>query len=337
MISFIVPAHNEQACLGRTLSAIHTSAKAVGRPYEVIVVDDGSTDGTPAMLAGMKTSPVDLTVIRQGQSGPALARNRGAAVATGEVLAFLDDDTLAPPGWLLALNSAFDDHPEAQGIGAPPSPVTPNGLDKRRVGNGSGSDASMPLAFEPQKWISTHNLAVQRSAFEAVRGFLPESVCQDEDLDFLYRLLQQGFVLIKTNRSAIYHRSRESLGGIIRQQFHFGRTDVHIFRRFFPGQLVWDFPVGRFLHLRDFGCCRNFPFNACLRLDFLKGFLVSLACMGWWFWLPLVYLFLLWGGIFLHVRKPRFALALLGTLLLRDAAYLAGHVRGSCEIGALYL
>ena len=46
MISFIVPAHNEQACLGRTLQAIHESAQAVGRPYEIVVVDDASTDAT---------------------------------------------------------------------------------------------------------------------------------------------------------------------------------------------------------------------------------------------------------------------------------------------------
>ena len=46
MLSFVVPAHNEQACLGRTVQAIHAAARATGRPYEVIVVDDASTDAT---------------------------------------------------------------------------------------------------------------------------------------------------------------------------------------------------------------------------------------------------------------------------------------------------
>jgi len=51
MISFIVPAHNEQASLGRTLEAIHKAARAVGQPYEIIVVDDASTDATPEIAA----------------------------------------------------------------------------------------------------------------------------------------------------------------------------------------------------------------------------------------------------------------------------------------------
>jgi glycosyl transferase family 2 len=51
MISFIVPAHNEQASLGRTLEAIHTAASAVGQPYEIVVVDDASTDATPEIAA----------------------------------------------------------------------------------------------------------------------------------------------------------------------------------------------------------------------------------------------------------------------------------------------
>jgi glycosyltransferase involved in cell wall biosynthesis len=51
MISFIVPAHNEQASLGRALEAIHKAARAVGQPYEIIVVDDASTDATPEIAA----------------------------------------------------------------------------------------------------------------------------------------------------------------------------------------------------------------------------------------------------------------------------------------------
>ena len=51
MISFIVPAHNEQASLGRTLEAIHQAARVVGQPYEIIVVDDASTDATPEIAA----------------------------------------------------------------------------------------------------------------------------------------------------------------------------------------------------------------------------------------------------------------------------------------------
>ena len=72
MLSFIVPAHNEQAVLGRTLTAIHECAQATGEPYEVIVVDDASTDAT-AEIARQKNA----TVISVQHRHIAAARNAG--------------------------------------------------------------------------------------------------------------------------------------------------------------------------------------------------------------------------------------------------------------------
>jgi glycosyltransferase involved in cell wall biosynthesis len=92
MISFIVPAHNEQACLPRTLQAIHDSARAVGQPYEIIVVNDASTDATAEMARqnGARVISVDHRQI-------AATRNSGARAALGERLFFIDADTLANP------------------------------------------------------------------------------------------------------------------------------------------------------------------------------------------------------------------------------------------------
>jgi GT2 family glycosyltransferase len=305
--------------------------------FEIIVVDDGSTDETASVLGTMRRSHPGLVVIRQEHLGPALARNRGAAAATGAILAFLDDDAEAPAGWLTAIDETFEDHPDVQGVGSQSLAAFHAGaLDKRRYWKNPNAETPMPLAFEPQKWLSTHNLAVRRGAFDAVNGFLPENVCQDEDLDFLYRLLQKGFILLRTRKAVVRHHSRETFSAILGQQFHFGRTDVHIFRRFFPRQLVVDFQIGRFLRLPDFFCVQNFPFNCCLRIDFFKVFLVTLALAVWFAWLPLLYLALLWLGMWVQVKDPFFSLILLRTSLVRDAAYLAGHVRGSWEAGAVY-
>jgi glycosyltransferase involved in cell wall biosynthesis len=70
MISFVVPAHNEQACLGRTLQAIHDAACAIGKPYEVIVVDDASTDATADVgrIAGAIVVPVNVPVAEIAKS-----------------------------------------------------------------------------------------------------------------------------------------------------------------------------------------------------------------------------------------------------------------------------
>jgi glycosyltransferase involved in cell wall biosynthesis len=88
MISFIVPAYNEEHELLGTLAAIHDAASSAGQPYEIIVVDDASTDATPeiASQAGAK-------VIRINQRQIAAARNAGACAAQGEYLFFVDADT----------------------------------------------------------------------------------------------------------------------------------------------------------------------------------------------------------------------------------------------------
>src|SRR5436305_2557137 len=88
MISFIVPAHNEQAQLGRTLQAIHGAGQALGRQYEIIVVDDASADVT-SEIARQNNARVVSVNHRQ----IAATRNSGARAAQGERLFFVDADT----------------------------------------------------------------------------------------------------------------------------------------------------------------------------------------------------------------------------------------------------
>jgi len=103
MLSFVLPAHNEQALLGQTLRALRAAAEAAGEPFELIVVDDASTDRTAEVAAagGATVVPVNFRKI-------SAVRNAGARVATGDVLIFVDADTLVPPetlaGVLKALN-----------------------------------------------------------------------------------------------------------------------------------------------------------------------------------------------------------------------------------------
>lgn len=88
MLSFIVPAHNEEACLAHTLAAIHESARTIAAPYEVIVVDDASTDQT-AEIARQHNARVVSVQHRQ----IAATRNSGGRAATGDRLFFIDADT----------------------------------------------------------------------------------------------------------------------------------------------------------------------------------------------------------------------------------------------------
>jgi glycosyltransferase involved in cell wall biosynthesis len=93
MLSFVVPAHNEERLLRGTLEAIHQAASATGQPYEVIVVDDASTDHTAAIARDCQARVVSVT-----HRHIAASRNAGASAAGGELLVFVDADTRVNPG-----------------------------------------------------------------------------------------------------------------------------------------------------------------------------------------------------------------------------------------------
>jgi glycosyltransferase involved in cell wall biosynthesis len=112
MLSFVVPAHNEQACLGHTVEAIHTAARASGRPYEVIVVDDASTDATAEVARKH-----DATVVCVNHRQIAATRNAGGRTARGEFLFFVDADTVISPQVVAAALRQLDRR--AAGGGAP--------------------------------------------------------------------------------------------------------------------------------------------------------------------------------------------------------------------------
>ena len=92
MVSFIVPAHNEESCLGQTLQAINEAARAIDHSYEVIVVDDASTDATAEVARRH-----EATVLRVNHRKIAATRNSGANHARGERLFFVDADTTINP------------------------------------------------------------------------------------------------------------------------------------------------------------------------------------------------------------------------------------------------
>ena len=92
--------------------------------YEVIVVDNVSSDETKAVVDSRLPHP-QLTYVYQGKLGLSTARNRGAAIAQGSILAYLDDDAEAAPHWLAALAAAVEAHPQAAIAGGPVSLIWP--------------------------------------------------------------------------------------------------------------------------------------------------------------------------------------------------------------------
>ena len=154
LASVIVPAHDSEATLGRTLDCLR--AQDAQFEYEVIVVDDGSTDHTPE-IAAAAGDPVRL--IRQERGGASAARNRGYGASRGAALAFCDADCFPEPGWLGAGVRALEHADLVQGhVRADPGAVL------------GPYDRSLWITHEVGLW-ETANLFVSRELFARVGGF----------------------------------------------------------------------------------------------------------------------------------------------------------------------
>lgn len=169
---------------------------------EIIVVDDGSTDGTRGIAESFA-----VRYVHQENAGPAAARNHGARVAQGEIVAFTDSDCVPEPDWVDALVSGFEDGVVAVG----------GGYD---IANGSSPLARMVheeivmrhAGFDREvDFLGSFNVAYRRSAFEAVGGF-DESfrIASGEDNDLAYRLSDAGGTLrfVADAKVAHYHPTR---------------------------------------------------------------------------------------------------------------------------------
>jgi glycosyltransferase involved in cell wall biosynthesis len=101
-LSVVISTYNRAAMLADTLGDL--AGQSGDTAFEVVVVDDGSTDGTSKLLAGRS----DVRVLSQSNQGLAAARNAGASAASGRIVAFLDDDVVVPSGWVSAVVAAFE-------------------------------------------------------------------------------------------------------------------------------------------------------------------------------------------------------------------------------------
>jgi glycosyltransferase involved in cell wall biosynthesis len=151
-VSVIVPARDAAGTLRRTLRAL---AAQEGAPaFEVVVVDDGSTDGTPELA-----EREGAQVVRVPPGGPARARNAGARAARGSVLAFTDADCFPTPGWLAAACRALEGADLVQGS-VLPEPGVPVGPFDHTI-----------WVTRPHGLFETANLVVRRDLFDRLGGF----------------------------------------------------------------------------------------------------------------------------------------------------------------------
>jgi GT2 family glycosyltransferase len=225
--SVIVPTYNRPEHITACVASLRRLAPPAGR-LEILIVNDGGS-ALPTGISDDVGDGREVRVIEQANAGPATARNTGARMARGTLLAFTDDDCRPEPGWLVAFDEALRAQPDALAGGR-----TLNAVDSVYA------EVSQLLAdfvasyFDggvSGRFFTSNNLAVSREAFLAAGAFdtsFPFSAGEDREL--CDRWSAQGRPSVKVESAVIRHEHALTLRRFVRQHFTYGRGGA-AFRR----------------------------------------------------------------------------------------------------------
>lgn len=274
-VTVIIPTRNGAATLPQQLEALR--GQCYDGPWEVLVVDNDSSDRTVAVVAAFLDVMPNLRLIPACERhGRGYAINCGARAARGEVFLFCDADDVAAPGWLAAMAEALSAH--ALVVGA----TEIERLNERRPGalRPHNSASHRSLGFLPH--ATGCNSGVRREVFEAAGGFDQLSQ-RAQDIEFSWRLQQRGYRIHEVPAAVMHYRLRGDLRGIWRQTTRTAVAHAWLYARFGgqgmprdPWAKVWEdywwlLRTVRTLPRRDYNFVVHWLYKAALRWGRLLG------------------------------------------------------------------
>ncbi len=222
-VSVVIPAYNSETTLTECLSALEDQTIPRNR-YEVIVVDDGSTDNTPDVARSFH----DVLLVQQTNKGPASARNTGASVASSELLLFTDADCVPSKDWIDKMLQPFDD-PEVMAVKG--SYLTSQPEVIARLIQIEYEEKYDRLSRQQYiDFVDTYSAAYRKQAFVSVGGFdtsFPVPSAEDQELSF--RLAKKGYKMVFARGAVVYHQHPSTWLRYVRRKARFGywRVLVH--------------------------------------------------------------------------------------------------------------
>ncbi len=205
--------------------------------FEVIVVNDGSTDSTPKI-----TSEYPFKLINTENRGLSNARNTGIEAATGEIIAFVDDDAYPDDHWLRFLALAFKDGTRV-GVGGPNLPVPEDGWKSEAVANAPGPNPVL-LTDRVAEHIPGCNMAFKKDALKEIGEFDPAFRTAGDDVDLCWRIRESGGVIGYSSAAVVWHHRRNSFRKYWKQQDGYGKAESLLEKKWPEkynefGQLKW--------------------------------------------------------------------------------------------------
>ncbi len=222
LISVVVPTRNRASYLGVTLASL--ALQELDDSYDVLVVDDGSTDATPSTVeaAGVRA------LRHERPQGPNAARNTGIRATGAELIALVDDDVFAPPGWLRALVEGSRAHSAADVLGGPIE-ARLDGRAPRSCGRESPPVTTLDLGPDDREaeFVWSANMLLRREAFDRLDGFRADIPIYGDEEDFIRRLRAAGGRVMYVAGARLFHRrsGRDArLRSLVRAEYSRGRN-----------------------------------------------------------------------------------------------------------------
>lgn len=222
-LSVIIPVKNQARYLPEQLESL-TKQRYAGQ-WEVIIVDNGSDDGSVEVARGFAGRLPRLRVVHSIKVGAAAARNVGTANAKGDAFLFCDADDVSGGQWLPAMGAALRKYDFVAG-----------GIELERLNEGAPwrrpaftGSSNVALLFKP--FAVGCNVGVTRRAFTQVGGF-DESMKVGEDVDFSWRLQLQGYAIADAPDAIVHYRYRQDHAPAARQTVQYSIAHVHLYKRY---------------------------------------------------------------------------------------------------------
>lgn len=232
-ISVIVPAYNRADELKELLDSF-SRLEYPRDQYELIIADDGSTDGTARLIEQLSdTTNLPFKYYSQPNKGPGAARNLGMENARGDFFIFVDSDVTVPADWLTNIARAINEE-QADAFGGPDTfrddfPALLKAINYSMTsfittGGLRGRKGRKLARFYPRSF----NMGLSRALWQKIGGF--GSLRHGQDIEFSNRIIRSGAKVIYVADAPVFHKRRTNLRRFYRQVFNWGVARVNLFK-----------------------------------------------------------------------------------------------------------
>lgn len=226
LVSVVIPTYNAVDTLGAQLDALERQDYA--GTFEVVIADNGSTDGLAAFVSGRSSRVPERVVDASDRRGVSHARNVGCRESAGELIVICDADDVVVPGWLSALVAVAA---TAECVGG--------SLDATMLNDASTiawrfphRPDTLPVKLRFLPYAHGCNIAVWRDVVDSLGGWEESYQGGGEDVDFAWRLQLAGGRLAVAPDAVVHYRHRETAGGLANQMAGYAQADVLLYKRF---------------------------------------------------------------------------------------------------------